>query len=112
MSKTAIPARGIMSTGSWDYADSYRIACDCTDNRHDIDVWIEVEPDNEIRAITLLLYCELETPWWEQGFNRLQEAWRVLTQGHSKFQGSLVMNQETAENFLNALERSLQRLKK
>jgi hypothetical protein len=112
MDKKSTPALGVMTTGIWDDARSFRVACDCHSNDHDVDVWIEVEPDGETRDITVTFYRELDTPWWESGFNRFREAWRILRHGRSRFSGSLIVRAETAETLCDAIQRSIQLLRR
>ena len=104
------PARNIMKTGEWSDADAYRIACDCHHSDHDLDVWIEVEDDQETREITLTFYHQMTTPVWDKGFNRFREAFRILFFGHSRHAGSIIMRREVAQNFLNAVQSSIDRL--
>ena len=106
------PARNIMKTGEWSDADAYRVACDCHHSDHDLDVWIEVEGDPETRDITITLYKELSTPVWERGFNRVREALRVLFLGQTRVAGSIIMRRAVAENFLDAVKSSIDRLEK
>ena len=103
-------ARNIMKTGEWLDADSYRVACDCHHSDHDLDVWIEVESDREVKDITITLYQELYSPVWEQGFNRWREAARLLFTGTTRVAGSIIMRREVAENFLATVRRSIDRL--
>jgi len=104
------PQRNIMKTGEWSDADAYRVACDCQDHDHDLDVWIEVEQDQEVKEITLTFYKELYTPVWERGFNRVREALRVLFLGHTRVAGSIIMRREVAQNFIHAIQSSIDRL--
>ena len=106
------PARNIMKTGEWSDADCYRVACDCHHQDHDLDVWIEVESDNEVREVTLTLYKELYTPVWEQGFNRFKEAFRILFTGSTRVAGTIVMRPEVAQNFVDVVQSSIDRLEK
>lgn len=106
------PLQGIMKTSEYDDAVSFRVACDCHDNLHDVDVWIEVERDDEVHEITVTFYRELDTPWWEKGFNRFREAWRILVHGRSRFSGSLIMRPEAADHLCAAIQTSVQRLQK
>ena len=55
------PLQGIMKTAEYQDAVSFRVACDCHDNNHDVDVWIEVEKDDEVHEITVTFYRELDT---------------------------------------------------
>ena len=106
------PARNIMKTGEWSSADAYRVACDCHHNDHDLDVWIEVEQDQEVKQITLTFYKELYTPVWERGFNRFREAMRLLFTGSTRVAGSIIMRPEVAQNFIDTVQSSIDRLEK
>ena len=111
VNKKAMPALGIMTTAIYNDARSFRVACDCHHNSHDVDVWIEAEPDSETGEITVTFYRELDTPWWESGFNRFQEAWRILRYGRSRFSGSLIVRAETAEHLCDAIQSSIRLLR-
>jgi hypothetical protein len=104
------PAKMIMQTGEWPDADCYRVACECHHHDHDLDVWIEVERDDEVREITLTFYKELYTPVWEQGFNRFREALRILFTGSSRMAGTIILKQDVAQNLLNTIQHSIDRL--
>lgn len=106
------PARNIMKTGEWLDADCYRVACDCHHHDHDLDVWVEVEGDPEVREITVTFYKEMTTPVWERGFNRFREAFRILFTGTSRMAGTIIMRREVAQNFLDAVKSSIDRLEK
>lgn len=102
----------IMQTSEWSDADAYRVACDCHHNDHDLDVWIEVERDQEVQEITLTFYKELYTPVWQSGFNRFREAFRILFTGSSRMSGTIIMKRDVAQNLLNTIQRSIDRLEK
>ena len=106
-----LPSRGIMTTGVYDGARTFRVACDCHDNTHDVDVWIEVETEKDMPEVTVTFYRELDTPFWESGFNRFREAWRILVHGRSRFSGALIMQAETAETLCDAIQSSIKKLK-
>lgn len=106
------PQRNIMKTGEWPDADCYRVACDCHHPDHDLDVWVEVQPDAETRDITLTFYKELATPVWKPGFNRFREAFRILFTGTSRMSGTIIMQREVAQNLLDAVQSSIDRLEK
>ena len=107
-----IPQRMIMQTGEWPDSDAYRVACDCHHRDHDLDVWIEVENDKEVRDITLTFYKELYSPVWEQGFNRFREALRLLFTGSTRVTGTIILKQAVAQNLVNNIQRSIDRLEK
>ena len=102
----------IMKTGEWSDADAYRVACECHSSDHDLDVWVEVESDQEVNEITLTLYKELYTPVWESGFNRFREAWQILVHGRSRFSGSLIIRSETAQHLCDAIQTQIARLRR
>jgi len=104
------PAKMIMQTGEWPDADAYRVACECHDHDHDLTVWIESESDAETREITLTFYKELQTPFWESGFNRFREAWRILAHGRSRFSGTIILKQDVAQNLIRTIQHSIDRL--
>lgn len=107
-----LPQKMIMQTGEWPDADAYRVACDCHHNDHDLDVWIEVEQDQEVKQITLTFYKELYTPVWERGFNRFREAMRLLFTGSTRVEGSIIMRREVAQKFIDVVQCSIDRLEK
>jgi len=107
-----LPQLMIMQTGDWPDADAYRVACDCQHHDHDLDVWIEVESDKEVNEITLTFYKELSTPVWEKGFNRFRAAFRVLFTGSTRVAGTIIMKRDVAQNFIDNLQRSIDRLEK
>ena len=107
-----LPVKMIMKTSEWSDADAYRVACECHSSEHDLDVWIEVEPDNESNDITLTLYKEMYTPVWESGFNRFREAARILFTGSSRMAGTIILKRDVAQNLLDTIQQSINRLEK
>jgi len=99
-----------MKTGEWSDADAYRIACDCHHHDHDLDVWVEVQSDSEVKEVTVTLYREMTTPIWDRGFNRFKEAFRILFFGYSRYSGDIIMRRDVAQNFIDAVQRSINRL--
>lgn len=106
------PIRNIMKTGEWPDTEAYRVACECHDNLHDLDVWIEVESDQEVREITVTFYKEMYTPIWDRGFNRFREAFRMLFFGQSRMAGSIILKQQVAANLVAVIQDSIKRLEK
>ena len=112
MDTTAQPVKNIMRTGEWKDAHAFRIACDCHNNEHDIDAWIEIQPDLDIGDITVTFYKDIYVPFWKTGYNRLLEAWRVLFTGYATRQGDFIMDKATARRFCATIERSIQDLER
>lgn len=101
----------IMQTGDYPDAKAFRVACDCGDESHDIDVWVEVEKKHEYPEITVSFYVHTVTPFYKDGFSRIKTAWDVLTKGHHKSEHVLIMRKEGAESFATALLKSVKSFK-
>lgn len=104
------PAQGIMKTADYGDAKSFRVACECTDPGHDVNAWIEIDSDREIREITLGFYVETQTPFWSKGFNRFKAAWDLLVKGSHRSEHHLVLNRSSAENFAQAITDSIKEI--
>lgn len=107
-----IPAEGIMSTGSWKDARSFRIACDCQSTEHDVHAWVEIRPDSECRTVDLQFFVEGTTPFWNKGFNRFRAAWNMLVRGYHREEHCLILSGRVARNLVAALDNSIQELEK
>ncbi len=106
--KTQTPATGIMQTSEYKDSRSFRIACMCHDSAHDVDAWIDVSPESDgLQAINVGFYIETETPWWADGFSRIRLAWDILVHGRHTQGHTLMLNEQTALNFADALLKSI-----
>ena len=112
MDTDSLPVKNIMRTGNYGDAHAFRVACDCHSNQHDLDVWIEVNPDTDCSDITLTFYKDIYVPFWKSGYNRVLEAWRVLFTGHATRQGDFIMDLATARQLCATIERSIQDLER
>jgi len=112
MDTDSLPVKNIMRTGDYGDAHAFRVACDCHSNQHDLDVWIEVNPDTDCSDITLTFYKDIYVPFWKSGYNRVLEAWRVLFTGHATRQGDFIMDLATARQLCATIERSIQDLER
>lgn len=106
------PLKGIMKTGDWNDAKSFRIACECHDVSHDINAWIELQTDNDTKEITVGFFVETTTPFWEKAFNRFRAAWHILIKGQHRGEHHLILNREAALNFSNAIVNSITDIEK
>lgn len=104
------PADGVSCTGIWDDARSFRVGCSCTDPNHDVNVWIEVQPDNEIHEVTVGFYVEGTSPTWSKGWNRFRAAWQILTRGFHRSEHHLLLKPQAAVNMANAIKTSVEML--
>jgi hypothetical protein len=110
--KAQTPAKSVSATGVWDDARSFRIGCECHDPDHDVDMWIEVDNDPEVQHINVGFYVEGTSPHWDQGWDRVRAAWQILTQGFHRSEHHLILDQQGAANFADALTNGVNALSK
>jgi hypothetical protein len=110
--KTQKPAQGISCTGIWDDARSFRVGCECTDPDHDVNMWIEVNRDDEVRDVEVGFYVEGTSPHWAKGWNRFRAAWAILTRGYHRAEHHLLLKPQAALNMADAIKTSVETLSK
>jgi len=103
--KLQMPAEGVLLRK--DYGDSkvYQIVCECGDCDHDHNVWVEAEDF----GITITIYTQQKTKWWEQ--NRWQTIWRLLTKGYVERESTLIMSEQQALNYAETLKSAVKDVK-
>ena len=106
------PAMNIMQTDRYEDAEAYRIACSCGDQDHDVHAWIEVRPDSDIQEVEVTFYIHGRSPDWKAGWNRWKAAWNLLWHGRHESEHTLLLRDESAKNFAQALQQSRDRLTK
>lgn len=98
--KAQTPAEGILLRK--DYGDSkvYEIVCECGDCDHSHNVWVEAED----HGVTVTIYTQQKTKWWEQ--NRWQTIWTLLTKGYVERESTLIMGEQQALNYAETLKKA------
>ena len=109
--KPQTPALNISKSGEWKDASAYKIACDCHDNDHNVDMWLEVDPDSEFKDITISFHVQTTAPFWEKGFNRFKLIWELLTTGYYKSEHHFILNEQTATNLITIIKKDLTKFK-
>jgi len=104
--KAEKPAEGILKTGDFGDAMFYYVACDCTDA--DCAHTIEVEADD--MHVQVHLYSNHHTKWWEK--KRWKQIWQILTKGYAEMQTTIVLREQTALNYAEALKSAMKGVKK
>lgn len=92
------PATGILKQGDFGVAIFYYVQCDCSDP--DCAHTIEIEAD-EIEVCVHIHHTQ-HTKWWKK--NRWEQIWQILTKGYTEMQTTIVMNEQTALNYSEALK--------
>ena len=104
--KPETPAEGILLRKDYGDAKVYEIVCECGDCDHSHNVWVEAEDF----GITVTIYTQQKTKWWEQ--KRWQTIWRLLTKGYVERESTLIMSEQQALNYANVLISATKDVKK
>jgi len=92
-----VPAEGIMKTNDWGDSRVYRIACNCGDENHNHNIWIEVDACD----IVVNIYTTGKTNWWSK--TRWYHIWTLLTKGYIDTESSVHLTKQQAFNYANTL---------
>jgi len=95
--KIQVPAEGIMKTNDWGDSRVYRIACNCGDENHNHNIWIEVDACD----IVVNIYTTGKTNWWSK--TRWYHIWTLLTKGYIDTESSVHLTKQQAFNYANTL---------
>jgi hypothetical protein len=96
------PAEGIMKTGDWGDSKVYRIACNCHDENHNHNVWIEADDHD----IVVNIYTTGKTNWWSK--TRWHHIWTLLTKGYIDTESSVHLTKQQALNYAETLKSSIE----
>lgn len=113
--KTQKPALGIMQTGDYTEAKSFRVACDCHSSDHGTDMWIEVNRDVEdpsLADIEVSFYVKTWTPTWKGWAQRLTAVYEILFKGVHCQEHHMILNRQSATNFADAIKNTIKDLEK
>ena len=109
--KSQKPANGIMLTNDWKDAKSFHIECECTDPDHAVDMWIEVDQDEDLsNTVNVSFYVKTTNVFWKKGYNRFRAAWDILTKGVHQQEHHLILHRQAALNMANAITRTVKEL--
>lgn len=95
--KPQTPAEGILLHRDYGDAKMYELTCDCCTSDHNHQVWIEAEDI----GVTVTTFTTQKTRWW--ALNRWKIIWRLLTRGYVEYEACIIMNQQQALNYAQAL---------
>ena len=99
-----IPAEGIMKTGDWGDSKVYRVACNCHDENHNHNVWIEVDDCD----IMVNIYTTGKTNFWSK--TRWYHIWTLLTKGYIDTESSVHLTKQQALNYSATLKNAIEDL--
>ena len=104
--KSQTPAEGILLRKDYGDAKVYEVVCECGDCDHSHNVWVEAEDF----GITVTIYTQQKTKWWQQ--NRWKIMWTLLTKGYVERESTLIMSEQQALNYANVLTTATNDVKK
>lgn len=96
-----IPAEGILKRGEWGDSIAYQVACTCGSSDHDHNVWVESDDCN----VTVSTYTTQTSKFWS--FNRWKIIWTLLTKGYVKYEANIIMTEQQAINYTEALSKAI-----
>jgi hypothetical protein len=95
------PAEGIMKTNDWGDSRVYRVACNCGDETHNHNVWVEADDHD----ITVTVYTTTKTNFWSK--TRWYHVWTLLTKGYIDTESTVCMSRQQAFNYSETLKNAI-----
>ena len=99
--KMQIPAEGIMQTNNWGNSKVYRIACNCGDENHNHNMWVEADDCD----IVVTIYTTGKTNFWSK--TRWYHIWTLLTKGYIDTESAVHLNKQQALNYAETLKSAI-----
>jgi hypothetical protein len=99
--KMQIPAEGIMQTNDWGDSKVYRIACNCGDENHNHNMWVEADDCD----IVVTIYTTGKTNFWSK--TRWYHIWTLLTKGYIDTESAVHLNKQQALNYAETLKSAI-----
>jgi hypothetical protein len=98
---TQVPAEGIMKTNDWGDSRVYRIACNCGDENHNHNMWVEADDGD----ITVTIYTTGKTNYWSK--TRWYHIWTLLTKGYIDTESTVCLTKQQALNYAETLKSAI-----
>ena len=96
-----LPAEGIMKTNDWGDSRVYRIACNCGDENHNHNMWVEADDCD----IQVTIYTTGKTNYWSK--TRWYHIWTLLTKGYIDTESSVHLTKQQALNYAVTLKSAI-----
>jgi hypothetical protein len=95
------PAEGIMKTNDWGDSRVYRISCNCGDENHNHNMWVEADDSD----ITVTIYTTGKTNYWSK--TRWYHIWTLLTKGYIDTESTVCLTKQQALNYAETLKSAI-----
>ena len=86
-----------MQTNDWGDSKVYRIACNCGDENHNHNMWVEADEHD----IQVTIYTTGKTNFWSK--TRWYHIWTLLTKGYIDTESSVHLTKQQALNYATVL---------
>lgn len=106
------PAVGISKSVGQDDTYSYHIECTCTDPDHSLQVWIEVEAEDDVDDVQIIFYVQSHYQSWRGFFRRFKDAIGIIFGSPLTKHHDLLLDKQAALNFAGALTNSIDEIEK
>ena len=92
------PAEGILIHRDFGNTKLYQSVCQCFDN--DCNHYISVEADDT--TVNVTISTEQKNNFWDK--TRWHNIWTLLTKGHIKQEGTIILSKQQAFNYASVLQ--------
>jgi hypothetical protein len=92
------PAEGILIHRDFGNVKLYQSVCQCFDN--ECNHYISVEADDT--TVNVTISTEQKTNFWDK--TRWYHIWTLLTKGHIKQEGTIILSKQQAFNYASVLQ--------
>jgi hypothetical protein len=99
--KYQIPSEGILKHNDWGDSKVYRVACECGDESHNHNVWIEAEDT----GVVVTVYTTNQTNFWSK--TRWYHIWTLITKGYIDTESSVHLTKQQALNYAETLKSAI-----
>ena len=99
--KVQLPAEGILKTHDWGNSKVYRVACNCGDETHNHNMWVEADEHD----IVVTIFTTGKTNWWSK--KRWEHIWTLLTKGYIDTESAVHLTKQQALNYAETLKSAI-----
>lgn len=101
---------GVMKIKEYNDGESYwRVACECSDPRHDAELWFEVDKEYGDMSLNLSMEVGVYPNRYQNIFEtfgkRVATAFKILFTGHFETQGNVLLSNENVKALQYAIEK-------
>lgn len=103
------PAQGISVEKKFDDAIIYNVTCACGTSEHSVRMWIEVNGDMDDPTVSVSLYADTYSPYFNNFLDRLKYAFKTVVFGQFKVEHCFLLEKQSALNFASAIQNQIEK---